>query len=189
MAGKKDKSKLTPKQAKFVEEYLVDLNATAAARRAGYSKKRASEIAYQLLQKTTVQAAIAARREELAKNTVTPEQIIAEYQKIAFSDIKDFLRFGTEKVQVGVEPDEEGIPRPVYEYRQVVDVRPSSEVDGTLINEVSISDKGTFKFKLHDKLNALEKIAKHLGMFVDKVEHSGSISIEQALKELEEEEG
>ena len=183
MAGKKDKSKLTPKQAKFVEEYLVDLNATAAARRAGYSEKRASEIAYQLLQKTTVQAAIAARREELAKNTVTPEQIIAEYQKIAFSDIKDFLRFGTEKVQVGVEPDEEGIPRPVYEYRQVVEARPSSEVDGTLINEVSISDKGTFKFKLHDKLNALEKIAKHLGMFVDKVEHSGRLEYEIVLPE------
>lgn len=175
--------KLTPKQEKFVEEYLVDLNATAAARRAGYSEKNADKIGPRLVGESRIRDAIARRREELAKNTVTPEQIIAEYQKIAFSDIKDFLRFGTEKVQVGVEPDEEGIPRPVYEYRQVVDVRPSDEVDGTLINEVSISDKGTFKFKLHDKLNALEKIAKHLGMFVDKVEHTGRLEYEIVLPE------
>ena len=51
-------AKLTPKQKRFVAEYLVDLNATQAAIRAGYSEKRASEIGYQLLQKTTVQAAI-----------------------------------------------------------------------------------------------------------------------------------
>lgn len=49
---------LTPKQAHFVEEYLVELNATPAAIRAGYSEKRASEIGYQLLQKTTVQEAL-----------------------------------------------------------------------------------------------------------------------------------
>ena len=175
--------KLTPKQEKFVEEYLVDLNATAAARRAGYSAKTANRIATENLSKPVIQAAIARRREDLAKNTITPEQIIAEYQKIAFSDIKDFLRFGTEKIQVGVETDEEGIPRPVYEYRQVVEARPSSEVDGTLINEVSISDKGTFKFKLHDKLNALEKIAKHLGMLVEKVEHTGRLDYEIVLPE------
>ena len=51
-------AKLTPKQKLFVAEYLVDLNATQAAIRAGYSEKRASEIGYQLLRKTTVQAAI-----------------------------------------------------------------------------------------------------------------------------------
>ena len=169
-----EKKELTVKQAKFVEEYLVDLNAAAAARRAGYSERTARHTASEYLAKHNIQAAIAARRQELAKNTVTPEWVLEQYAKIAATDIKDFLRFGTEKVQVGTEPDEEGVMRPIYEYRQVVDARPSSEVDGTLINEVSISDKGTFKFKLHDKLNALEKIAKHLGMFVEKHEHTGA---------------
>ncbi len=49
-------AKLTPKQKRFVAEYLVDLNATAAAKRAGYSEKTAEQVGYQLLQKTTVPA-------------------------------------------------------------------------------------------------------------------------------------
>jgi phage terminase small subunit len=164
------KRKLTAKQEKFIEEYLVDLNATAAARRAGYSEKRASEIGYQLLRKTTVQEAISQRRQELAKNTITPEQVIAEYEKIARADIKDFLSFETKKVFAGYDKE---TGESLSEYRQVVEVRPSSEVDGTLINEVSISDRGTLKFKLHDKMAALEKIGKHLGMWVDKQELTG----------------
>ena len=62
-------AKLTPKQKRFVAEYLVDLNATQAAIRAGYSEKRASEIGYQLLQKTTVQAAIQAAMADREKRT------------------------------------------------------------------------------------------------------------------------
>lgn len=58
---------LTPKQAAFVQEYLLDLNATQAAIRAGYSRKRASETAYQLLQKTTVSEAIQKAQSERAK--------------------------------------------------------------------------------------------------------------------------
>lgn len=62
--------RLTKKQATFVAEYLVDLNATQAAIRAGYSKRRASEIAWQLLQKTTVREAIEKAREQQAKRTL-----------------------------------------------------------------------------------------------------------------------
>jgi len=58
---------LTDKQAKFVDEYLIDLNATQAAIRAGYSANRASEIGYQQLQKTTVQEAIAEAMEKRSK--------------------------------------------------------------------------------------------------------------------------
>jgi phage terminase small subunit len=53
---------LTPKQQRFVEEYLVDLNATAAARRAGYSERNADKIGPELLGKTRVASAIAARQ-------------------------------------------------------------------------------------------------------------------------------
>lgn len=64
--------RLTPKQAAFVVEYLIDLNATQAAIRAGYSESRAGEIGYQLLQKTTISQAIEkaqARRAEKAERT------------------------------------------------------------------------------------------------------------------------
>ena len=60
---------LSPKQARFVAEYLLDLNATAAAKRAGYSAKRAAEQGYQLLQKTTVQEAIAQAQKARSKRT------------------------------------------------------------------------------------------------------------------------
>lgn len=75
---------LTPKQKTFVQEYLVDLNATQAAVRAGYSQKRASEIGYQLLQKTTVQAAIHDAMEERQQRTeVTQDYVIDKLREIA----------------------------------------------------------------------------------------------------------
>ena len=75
--------KLTPKQARFVEEYLVDQNATAAAIRAGYSCKRASEIGWQLLQKTTVQQAVqTAQAERSARTQITQDYVIANLKEI-----------------------------------------------------------------------------------------------------------
>ena len=61
--------KLTDKQKKFVEEYLIDLNATQACIRAGYSPKTAMEQGYQLLQKTSVQEAIAERMAARSRRT------------------------------------------------------------------------------------------------------------------------
>lgn len=60
---------LTPKQQRFVEEYLVDLNASAAARRAGYSPKRADALGFENLRKPEIAAAIAAKRTALAERT------------------------------------------------------------------------------------------------------------------------
>jgi phage terminase small subunit len=70
MAEKQPKiRKLTPKQERFVQEYLIDLNATQAAIRAGYSKRSAMELAYQLLHKTSVQAAIQKALDERSQRT------------------------------------------------------------------------------------------------------------------------
>ena len=77
------KRKLTPKQARFVSEYLIDLNATAAATRAGYSTKRASEIGYQLLRKTTVSEEIAeAMRVREKKTEITAEYVLGNLKTI-----------------------------------------------------------------------------------------------------------
>ena len=67
--------KLTPKQQRFVEEYLVDLNGAAAARRAGYSAKNADNIASELLGKTQVREALAAAMEERSRRV----EIDADY--------------------------------------------------------------------------------------------------------------
>ncbi len=68
----------TPKQARFVEEYLIDLNATQAAIRAGYSKRTAEQQGYQLLQKTSVREAIAEAMQERSKRTEIDQDWIVE---------------------------------------------------------------------------------------------------------------
>lgn len=81
---------LTPKQERFVQEYLVDLNATAAAKRAGYSEKRASELGYQLLRKTTVQAAIQRAIQDRSQRTgATQDYVIEKLKAIADKQASD----------------------------------------------------------------------------------------------------
>ena len=79
-------AKLTDKQKRFVDEYLVDLNATAAAKRAGYSEKSASRIAIELLNKTHVSAEIQKRQAKLrGKLEITQERVLEELAAIAFA--------------------------------------------------------------------------------------------------------
>lgn len=81
---------LTEKQKRFVEEYLVDLNATAAAKRAGYSEKTADRIGPELLGKTCVSAAIQEAIKKRQKRTqITQDRVISELGKVAFSDADD----------------------------------------------------------------------------------------------------
>ncbi len=82
--------KLTPKQARFVEEYGVDLNATQAAIRAGYSKSSAKVIASQNLTKLNIQAAIAEAQAARAKRTkVTGDAVVTELALIGFATLGD----------------------------------------------------------------------------------------------------
>jgi phage terminase small subunit len=78
---------MTPKQQKFVEEYLIDLNATKAAMRAGYSKKTAHRIGAENMQKPAIKKAINEARKKFSQKTeVTTEKIIKGFSDIAFSD-------------------------------------------------------------------------------------------------------
>lgn len=82
---------LTLKQERFVEEYLVDLNATAAAIRAGYKETTAAQQGHNLLQKPAIEAAIQAAqaaREERTK--ITGDQVVSELAKIAFAKADDY---------------------------------------------------------------------------------------------------
>ncbi len=145
---------LSPKQARFVAEYLLDLNATAAAKRAGYSAKRAAEQGYQLLQKTTVQEAIAQAQKARSKRTeITADQVLKELAKIGFANSGDFFEWGPDGIRV--KPQE--------------DLTSDQQAAVAEVSETKTEKGGTVKIKLHDKLGALEKIGRHLGMFTDNV--------------------
>jgi phage terminase small subunit len=162
MADKSGERKLTAKQERFVEEYLIDLNATAAARRAGYSEKTARSQGQRLLTNVDLQAALERRRAVIAKKTkVTPESVVMELAKLGFSNMADYMKSG---------PD--GDP--------YLDFRDLSRDQTAALTEVTVEDfkdgRGDesrdvrrVKFKLADKRAALVDIGKHLGMFTDKV--------------------
>lgn len=160
-------AELTSKQLLFVQEYLIDLNATQAAIRAGYSEDTAGQIGYENLKKPEIEAAISAAMKEREERTkITQDMVVKELAKIGFADIKDYLSFRTEKTIVDRHDD----GKPIIGYAQVIDVKDSDDIDGAVVSEVQLSDNGNFKFKLYDKKGALELLGKHLRMFTDKVE-------------------
>jgi phage terminase small subunit len=86
---------LTPRQQRFVLEYLIDLNAGAAARRAGYANDRA--YAARLMRKPEIARAIAREMAERAERTgITKERVLAEYARIAFVDLSHLLEWDAE---------------------------------------------------------------------------------------------
>lgn len=150
---------LNAKQSRFVNEYLIDLNATQAAIRAGYSKKTAYSIGQENLRKPEIQAAVQAAMEERSKATnITKERVLQEYAKLAFFDARKLFEKDGKPIDI-TNLDDDTAAALVG-----LDVQDVYEFDG---------DKKKFvgylkKYKLADKLGALNSIAKHLGMFDDK---------------------
>ncbi|WP_269715780.1 terminase small subunit [Caulobacter sp. NIBR2454] len=190
---------LNEKHLRFVEEYLVDLNATQAAIRAGYSPKTAYSQGQRLLKYAEVAAAVAKAQEERAERTkVTADRVLTELAKIGFSDIRRAMKWGSRFVERPEDdtPEGERLEEQSHGgalkrrkagddgsdafYVTTVEMRDSSELDddtAAAISEVSQTKEGV-RLKLHDKRAALVDIGKHLGMFTDKVEHSGGLKIE-----------
>lgn len=187
MAGKPDNqgmSELTPKQAKFVQEYLVDFNATQAAIRAGYSEKTAHSAGPRLLENVGVRAAIEAKgKRAVAKLDVTVERVVAELAKIGFSNLADVTDWGVKEVAIGFDADgkrlraEDVGDAAVVQYVDAPFVTPINRDDlpadvRAAVSEVALTKDG-FKIKLHDKASALQQLGRYLGMFVDKTELTG----------------
>ena len=137
-------AKLTDKQRRFVAEYLVDLNATAAAKRAGYKDPN---IGRQLITKNNVSAEIAKRREKLQKKLeITQETVLQELAAIAFANGTDFVtvnRNGLLDIKATTDVPREKLPA----------------IAGIKYNQTGV------EIKLHDKVRALELLGKHLGVF------------------------
>src|SRR5580704_12855584 len=88
----RESMKMTPKQTRFVSEYLIDLNATKAAIRAGYSKKTAKSIGQENLTKPDIFKRISACQEILlAKNAITADNVLQELARLAFFDVRDLF--------------------------------------------------------------------------------------------------
>ena len=159
-------SKLTAKQRRFVEEYLVDKNATQAAIRAGYSAKTAHAIGHENLSKpeiaSEIDAQLAAMRE---KTGITVERVAAELAKIGFADVRKLFK-GDGLVSIEALDDETA--GAVSSVEVVTRAVPGSESDDGL-KEV----EHVHKIKLWDKRAALVDLGKHLGMFVERHEHTG----------------
>lgn len=154
---------LTAKQNCFVQEYLVDLNATQAATRAGYSEKTAYSAGQRLLKNVEIQKAITAAKSKRSSRTeITADRVLQELARIGFADIRNAVAWG--RSPVDTEADE-AQPNKLGIYP--VELMPSNQMDddtAAAVSEVSLTKTG-IKIKLHDKLGALEKIGKHLGMF------------------------
>ena len=176
-----EEKKMTPKQKRFCDEYLIDLNATQAAIRAGYKEKFAHTNAPKLLQNTTIKAKIDELMQERAKRTeITQDRVLKELAIIAFSNAADYAAVVDEETYVEVEGewikllDDDGNPVMKRTVKPVL--------TGSLTDEqkraLSVIKKGRdgFEVKPYDKVRALELLGKHLGMFQDKVEVTGEIN-------------
>ena len=160
--------KLTPKQIRFVDEWLIDFNGKQAAIRAGYSAKTAEAAAARLLRNVKVQAEISRRQRDLQKRTeVTQDRVVKELARVAFADASDYVCVDTLTYENGdgtVSPIQVGSPK---------DTDTLSDDQRAAIASIKQGANG-IEVKLCDKIKALELLGRHIGMFNDKISLSGA---------------
>ena len=143
--------KLTPKQQLFVSEYLIDLNGTQAAIRAGYSHKTANEQSARLLANVSIRHAVdTAMAARSARTGVTQDRVVRELARIAFVDPTKIVDFRTGLVNAEITDDDRAA-------RAGVKIK-----DGLEFTEREV--------KLADKLKALELLGRHLNRFTDNIQ-------------------
>lgn len=158
---------MTPKQQRFVQEYLVDLNATQAAKRAGYAQPQSQ--GPRLLQNVEICNAVRREQEKLgAAAGITAEKVIRELALLGFSNMQDYMRSGP-----GGDPYLDFSKLTRDQAAALVEVTVEDFKDG---RGEDARDVRRVRFKLADKRAALVDLGKHLGLFVDKkqVEHTGA---------------
>lgn len=154
---------MTDKQKTFCEEYLIDLNATQAAIRAGYSVATASEQASRLLGNVNVQREIERLKAERSRRTgITADRVLQELARIGFVNPMDVIDPDDATVHANANADDMAAIASVK-----VKVIPGKNGDDGFEREV----------RLHDKVKALELMGKHLGMFTDKVDLNGNVPV------------
>ena len=149
---------MTKKQKRFVEEYLIDLNATQAAIRAGYSPHTAKDIGCENLAKPNIAAAISqAMAERSSRTGINQDRVLQELARIGFAKITDVVDPETAEIRTDASDDD-------LACIQSIKIKP---------NEFGTERE----VKLYDKKSALVDLGKHLGLFKDKVELTGDMDL------------
>ena len=163
-------TKLTAKQQRFVEEYLVDLNATQAAIRAGYSKKTARLSGHRNITNDNIAAEIQAGRDKLSEMTgVTAERVIEELALVAFTNMQDYIQVNADG-------------QPELDFSALT--RDQAAALSEIITEEVWRGRGEdakrmirTKFKLHSKMSALDQLCKYFGLFVTNVNINARVGV------------
>lgn len=157
---------MNPKQARFVAEYLVDLNATQAAIRAGYSRKTAEQQGPRLLGNAEIAAAVSAgKAKQLEKADISATRVLEELRRLSFADLRQLF-------------DEHGNLRPIHTLtaEQAAAIASVEVVKKNLTAGDGQMDT-VIKLKVWDKPRSLEMLAKHFGLLTERLEHSGQLKI------------
>lgn len=159
-------AKLTEKQQRFVDEYLIDLNATQAAIRAGYSAKTADVQGSRMLGNVKVWQAITEAMAERSRRTgINQDRILIELARIALLNPKALVNLEDATVNPEASPDDLAAIASVKVKRF-----PTKDGGEGIEREV----------KFYDKIKAVELLGKHLGMFKDRIELSGELDKEKS---------
>ena len=149
---------MTKKQKRFVEEYLIDLNATQAAIRAGYSPDTAGSSGAENLKKPEIKSRIDKAMAERSRRTgINQDRVLQELARIGFAKITDVVDPETAEIRTDASDDD-------LACIQSIKIKP---------NEFGTERE----VKLYDKKAALVDLGKHLGLFKDKVELSGDMDL------------
>lgn len=181
--------KLTAKQERFALEYVVDLNATQAAIRAGYAESGARTEGARLLANAGVQAKVAELAEQRAEKTgLSAERVLAEIQRMAFYDPADLVEVAIPVDEVGdlpagarVEVREDGNGFVIMGLASPRDIKRLPEAIRRAIVGWGWDRNQNFTIKLADKSKALDQLARHLGLFHDKLEVTGLTALADRL--------
>lgn len=150
------------RQNLFVEEYLIDLNATQAAIRAGYSVKTAEQQGSRLLSNVKVQTKIAKAMAERSKRTgVNQDRVVLELAKMAFVNPSDVINTDTGEVLPGASDEDLACIQSV-------------KVKKTTKGKSVIEER---EVRFYDKTKALEKLGQHLGMWNDKIDVNVAVPV------------
>ena len=149
-------AKLTKKQQRFVEEYLIDLNATQAAIRAGYKRSEYTDTnANKILENTRVAEEIEKAMAERSKRTgINQDRVVEELAKLAFVNAADVIDVNTATVLPDATPEDLAC---------IASVKVKKTTKGKNVIEER-------EVRFYDKKDSLVQLGKHLGMFKDKVE-------------------
>lgn len=159
---------LTAKQQRFVEEYLIDLNATQSAIRAGYSVKNAGKIGSELLQKTRIKSAVDKALAIRSRRTgINQDRVLLELAKVAFLNSVDVINMDEATIRGDANREDTAAIASVK-------VKRIPTEDGDITER---------EVKTYDKLKALELLGKHLGMFKDKLDVNLDVNLADLLKE------